>query len=262
MADNSDILSFLHDEEDIKLGERILDIAEKVQERNNVRSTSFLNPREQEITAEIISQLSGVNYISSGGHPSAERERITVFPDFLFPEHQEVPLICLKISGNFDFVSASHSDFLGAVLGLGIKRELIGDIFIYENMAQVVVDPDIKDEILLNLKRVNEVPVEVEEMDCEDIIFEEKHCKEIKSTVASLRLDAILSAGFGDSRSRSKQAIEEGRIKLNWRRAENPAAEIEIGDLISYKGRGRLKVAERTGISNSGRIKLILERIT
>lgn len=262
MPEEYDILSFINDENELELGRRILDLVEIVEERKTSRSTHFLNPREKNISEEILSQLTGVNFKSSGGHPDAERERILIFPDFLFPEHQEVPLTCLKISGNFDFVSVDHSDFLGAILGLGIKRELVGDILIYGDMAQVVITPELEREIFKNLDAVNEVPVEIEKINCNDIVFEESSRKEIKATVASLRLDAVLSAGFGDSRSRSKRSINQGKVKLNWRQTSDPAAEIDVGDLISFRGRGRLKVAEKRGISNSGRIKLLLERIT
>ncbi len=262
MPEEYEILSFLKDEEDLELGKRILDLVGTVEDRKSSQSTHFLNPREKSISEKILSQLSGINFKSSGGHFDAERQRILIFPDFLFPEHQEVPITCLKISGNFEFVNVDHSDFLGAILGLGIKRKFVGDIFIYGDIAQVVIAPELEKEILTNLTTVNEVPVEIEKMKCEDIVFEESYRKEIKATVASMRLDAVLSAGFGDSRSKSKRTIKQGNVKLNWRQTSSPSTEVEIGDLLSLRGRGRLKVAEQRGISNSGRIKLLLERIT
>ncbi len=262
MSSEKKLLSHLQREEDIKLGERILDLAGRVQERNNKHTTKFLNPRETKIAEKILAQLADINYLSAGGHDKAERKRVIIFPAYLFPEHQNVPLSCFKIKGNFDFVNIGHGDFLGALTGLGIKREMIGDIILYRDTAQVVAAPEVEKEILYNLEKVNEVPVEVEKMECDEIIFEEKHRKEIKTSVASQRLDAVLSAGFGDSRSDSKAAIEEGRIKLNWVREKNPAAEVSVGDLISVKGRGRLKIVKKRGISNSGRIKLQIDRIT
>ncbi len=262
MADNQDILSFLSRDEEIFLGERILDLAESVRNKDSREVTSFLNPREQEIAGNILHQLADVNFLSEGGHPRAERKRFLIFPDYLFPGHQEVPLNCLKIEGNFEFVNVEHGDFLGAIMALGIKRKMLGDIFLYGNTAQVIIAPEIAEEIQFHLGRVGEVPVEVEPMDCKDIIFEEKHRKQIEATVASLRLDAVISAGFGEARSRSKAAVEAGKIKLNWREEMDPAAEVEVEDIISFRGRGRLKIAEKRGISNSGRIKLLLERIT
>ncbi len=262
MAADNNMLSFLTREEDREFGSRLLDLAEIVRTRDSSRATEFIDPHQKKIAADILKQLAGINYLISGGYEQAERQRILIFPDYLFPDHQEVPLSCLKISGNFEFISVSHRDFLGALLGLGIKRDYIGDILVHENYAQAVLVPEILPEVKLNLTRVNEVPVELKEISCEDLIFRPRSVKEILATVASLRLDAVISAGFGDSRTKSSSLISGGQVKLNWKPVSDPAAEVEIGDVISIRGRGRLIVAEDRGISNSGRIKLTIERVT
>ncbi|MGM0414609.1 MAG: RNA-binding protein [Bacillota bacterium] len=262
MEYNDNILSFLKDEDDRALGERILDKVELVKERKNKEVTKFLNPYQIKITKKILEQITDINYKFDGGYNKAERKRVLIFPDYLFPDHQIVPLSFYKIEGNFDFVNISHRDFLGALLGLGVKRDYIGDIILLESSAQVIIGSEIKDEIELNLNNVNEVPVNIREIDRQEIKFKPEHRKEILATVASMRLDAIVSAGFGESRSRSSQYITSGKIKLNWKEINNVSAEVEIGDMISFKGRGRLYVADNRGKSNRDRIKLKLERIT
>jgi RNA-binding protein YlmH len=77
-----------------------------------------------------------------------------------------------------------------------------------------------------------------------------------------MRLDSVASSGFGDSRNKMSRDIENEKVKLNWKIESDPAAEVEIGDLISVRGRGRVKVEEQRGISNKGRIKLTLKRLT
>ena len=77
-----------------------------------------------------------------------------------------------------------------------------------------------------------------------------------------MRLDAVASAGFGDSRNKISDEIKNERVKLNWRMENDPAQDIEVNDMISLRGRGRVEVVERTGLSNRGRIKLILNRYT
>jgi len=262
MEHNDNILSFLKDKADRDLGKRILDEVELVKERKKKEVTKFLNPYQIKITRKVLEQISDINYKFDGGYNRAERKRILIFPDYLFPDHQVVPLSFYKIEGNFDFVNISHRDFLGALLGLGIRRDYIGDIILLESSAQVIVGSEIKDEIELNLNNVNEVPVNIKEINREDIKFKPENRKEILATVASMRLDAIVSAGFGESRSRSSQLITSGKIKLNWKEVNNVSAEVEIGDMVSFKGRGRLYVAENRGRSNRDRIKLKLERIT
>ena len=262
MEYNDDILSFLNDQEDRDLGEIILDKIDIVKERNQQVATKFLNPYQKKIARKILEQISEINYKIDGGYSKAERKRILIFPDYLFPDHQIVPLAFYKIEGNFNFVNVSHRDFLGAILGLGIKRDYVGDIILLDDLAQIIVGSEIKDEIELNLSSVNEVPIKTSKIDREDIKFKPENHKEILATVASMRLDAIISAGFGESRSRSSQYINSGKIKLNWKEVNNVSADVEVGDMISFKGRGRLHVAESRGKSNRGRIKLKLERIT
>jgi len=262
MVYNDDILSFLNDQDDRDLGERILDKIDLVKERNQQIATKFLNPHQQKIAKKILEQISEINYKIDGGYSKAERKRILIFPDYLFPDHQTVPLAFYQIEGNFDFVNLSHRDFLGSIMGLGVQRDYVGDIIIFDDFAQVIVGSEITDEIELNLSSVNEVPIKTSKIDRDDIKFKPENHKEILATVASMRLDAIISAGFGESRSRSSQYITSGKIKLNWKEVDDVSADVEVGDMISFKGRGRLHVAKNRGKSNRGRIKLKLKRIT
>jgi len=260
--DKEKLLSHLHREEDRILGGSILDKIELVIKRKNEETTNFLDPYEREITINLCKQFYDINYLEDGGYKKAERQRINIFPEYLFVDHIDSPVSILKIEGNFDFCPVNHRDYLGAVMGLGIKRKMIGDLLVLDDFAQLVVGDEIKDFLLLKLKRVNEVPVSVSEIKRDDLVFPTDNAKVIKATVASMRLDAIASAGFGDSRNRISRKIKNEKIKLNWKPENNPAQTIELNDLISFKGRGRVKVVEENGHSHRGRIKLTLKRYT
>ncbi len=262
MLDKEKLLSHLHHEPDRVLGDKIIDKIELVLKRNTEQFTDFLNPHQREIAANIIKQVNKINYLQHGGYERAERKRIGIFPDFLFPEHIEVPVSVLKVNGNFNFQSLSHKDFLGAIMALGVKRKKIGDLLVLNEFAQVVVGDEIKEFINLKLKNVHEVPVEITEIDVEDIEIPTKNTKEIKATVPSMRLDAVASAGFGDSRNKIKRKIKNEKVKLNWKVEKDPAQEIEIDDLISIRKKGRVKVVKDRGLSNRDRIKLLLHRYT
>ncbi len=262
MLDSENFLSHLTEEEDRLLGGYILDQIEIVLKRKQEQFTNFLNPYQRKIARGLLEQIYEINYLEEGGYRQAERKRIVVFPEYLFPDHIESSISILKISGNFTFQSLTHKDFLGALTGLGLKRERIGDILVLNDRAQVIVAVENKDDIILHLNRVHEVPVEVEEIDAEQLIIPEQSSKDIKTTVASMRLDAVASAGFGDSRSKIARDIKNGRVKLNWKTEENPSSGVEIGDLISIRKRGRVEVVENRGKSNRGRIKLLLKRYT
>lgn len=260
MIDRERLTSHLHREEDRALLGHILDKVEVVLKRKSKELTNFLNPYESEIAAGVLKQISEINFRLDGGYAAAERKRISIFPDFIFPDHVENPVSILKIEGNFKFQSVSHRDFLGALLGTGIKREKVGDILVTDKFAQVVVAAELKDFIILNLDKVHEVPVEVVEISPDDLVIPHIQIKEIKATVPSMRLDAVASAGFGDSRSKISREIQSEKVKINYQPVNDPSARVEVGDIISIRGRGRIKVAEISGVSNRDRIKLLIHR--
>ena len=262
MKNKDKYLSHLNREEDQQLAGFILDQIEIVKKRKTEQFTDFLNPHQRKISREIIEQFQEINYLEDGGFQQAERQRMGIFPDYLFPEHVNTPLVILEISGNFSFKNVRHNDFLGAIMGLGLKRKKIGDILVLEEKTQVIVAEEVRDVLLFKLERVNEVPVEVVEIDRDEIIVPTKNTKDIKATVASMRLDAVASAGFGDSRSKISRDIKNKKVKLNWKPESDPAQDVSVGDIISIRRRGRVEVAQRRGVSNRGRIKLLLKRYT
>jgi len=262
MIDKETLLYHLNREKDRVLGDKILDKVELVLKRNKEKFSDFLNPHQRKVALNVIKQINKINYTEDGGYERAERKRIAIFPDFLFPEHIEIPLSILKIEGNFNFQSVSHRDFLGAIMGPGIKRKKIGDILVCDDFAQIIACKEIKKIISLKLNRVHEVPVQITEINREDIIIPTQNTKEIMATVASMRLDAVASAGFGDSRNKMSRKIKNKKVKLNYKIEDDPAQDVEINDLISIKRRGRVEIVKKRGISNRGRIKLLLNRYT
>ena len=83
----------------------------------------------------------------------------------------------------------------------------------------------------------------IEEISLSDIAPRQEKVKEIKTTVASLRLDAIVSSGFGISRTKAADAIKGERVQVNWQPAKGPSQEVRQGDVISLRGKGRMELA-------------------
>src|SRR6056297_1545715 len=262
MFDKEKLLSHLHREDDRKLGDFILDKLEKVLERKSIERTNFLNPYQRKVALGLIEQINGVNHLTEGGYKKAERQRVVLFPDYLFPDHIDSSISIIKVEGNFNFKEVTHKDFLGAILGLGIKREMVGDILVHDDYAQMIIAKEVFDFVKLNFKKVNEVPIEVIKIEKDDLVIPTRHTKEIPTTVASMRLDAVASSGFGDSRNKISRDIKNNRVKLNYKVVNDPASEVEVEDLISIRNRGRVEIAERRGLSNRDRIKLLLKRYT
>lgn len=107
---------------------RIIDQAEQSLRTWEVVVTDFLSPR---VLAEVqlrFRRLTELVFISWGGYPQAERQRLAIARAEIPLDVSQVNLAALDIAGNFLFDTASHRDFLGAILGTGIVREKVGDI--------------------------------------------------------------------------------------------------------------------------------------
>ena len=100
---------------------------------------------------------------------------------------------------------------------------------------------------MTNWTHVGPHPVQVQLIDEEQLAVEPERIKEIRSTVASLRLDAVAAAGYGVSRTKLVREIKAERVKVNWQVIANPAHQVEAGDVISLRGRGRLVLHEVQG---------------
>jgi len=158
-------------------------------------------------------------------------------------------IACVNISGMFAFDPASHPDFLGAVLGAGVKREKIGDILVNsssEGGAKVLATPAIAVFLTRALESVRTVKVNVELFPLSELEADQgaQMQEPMRTYEASLRLDAIASAGFRCARSKMGDDIVKGNVKLNYNVCEKKNATVGEGDMISCRGRGRVEVKE------------------
>jgi len=151
---------------------------------------------------------------------------------------------------------------LGALLGLGLNREVFGDIVLSERQdrCQVLIDSGVLEFVLANLRQVGKCPVTVKETVPRDIPPRTDRVKEIRATVASLRLDSVAAAGFGVSRTKMTAEIEAEKVKLNWQNAKSSAQTVKQGDIISALGRGRVEVSQIIGQTKKGRTSIVLKR--
>ncbi|MDA8233393.1 MAG: YlmH/Sll1252 family protein [Clostridia bacterium] len=260
MLNKQKLLSHLINQEDKLVMAKVLDKAEEVLRNHQARSTDFLDPSQQELAQGILNGLPEFNYLLTGGFPQCERRKVILCPDYLEPGDMDHGLVFLKITGNFKFQQVSHRDYLGSLLGLGIKREKIGDLFLFDQGCYAIVDNEVASYIINNLTQVHRVGVKVSPVGQDQVELPAEEVKESRTTLSSLRLDTVACAGFGVSRSQMAREIEAEKVKLNWvvnSRKEYPVKE---GDIISIRGRGRLEVAEIGGKTRKERIVVVLRR--
>ena len=124
-------------------------------------------------------------------------------------------LVAMRIISRDPNEYPGHRDYLGSILGLGINRDKLGDILVSKSSADIIVKPEIMEYIGLNLIKVGNTTVDVEEISLKELLQPERPYKEMKSTVASLRLDAVAGIAFGLSRSKMAPFIKGENIRLN-----------------------------------------------
>ncbi|MBE9044109.1 photosystem II S4 domain protein [Pleurocapsales cyanobacterium LEGE 10410] len=239
---SEDILKRVENKEEIT---RVIDQAEQAIKTWEVVVTNFLSPPVLAEVQSIFQNLTEIEALPWGGYPQAERQRVALArPDIPLNESQ-VELAALDIAGNFLFDPATHRDFLGAILGTGIVREKVGDIIVLgERGAQAIVVPEMVNFLTSALTQVRSVTVKTQQIELSELKIRPPQKKEMTTVEASMRLDAIASAGFGMSRSKMADAISRKDVRVNWKEITQSSYNVKEGDLIAVRGKGRLEVGE------------------
>jgi len=226
---------------------------------HEISVTDFFDPYQQNLINPVL-KTPGISFIWDGGYSGAERRRLVVFPDYLIPGDVDSRIRILAVKCSTRFQKLSHRDFLGSILGLGIKRGKVGDIIVTPDGCQVITDQDISGYIMENLTKVHRVGVKVEEVMRDELQLPDEKVREINAAVSSLRLDAVAAAGYGTSRSKMVLEILAEKVKVNWSVVSDSSYGVKEGDIISIRGRGRVELDKVKGETKKGRILLILKR--
>ncbi|MCG9891937.1 MAG: photosystem II S4 domain protein [Thermosynechococcaceae cyanobacterium MS004] len=241
---------------------RVLDQTDQALKTWEVVCTDFLSPPELAEAKTVLAKLTEVDCLAWGGYPQAERQRLAIARSEIPLEPAQVELTALRIAGNFLFDPATHRDFLGALLGTGLVREKVGDILVLgERGAQAIVVPELADFLEQAMTQVRTVPVKVTTIPFDELQVREPRKKELATVEASLRLDAIASAGFGMSRSKMVDLISGGEVRVNWKEISQPSHALKDGDLVAIRGKGRLTVGEIV-VTKKNRYRVQLTRLS
>ncbi len=233
-------------------------------ERKNIpASTCFLTGREQILGKRLVERLKLPNVYDFGGAPEAERRVLCYIPDYYSPEDflmgQEGPVSALRAEFS-EYDTLTHRDFLGSIMGRGLKRDVVGDLFVGKRQCDFLVLREMASYLCSHLLSVGRASVRVSEIALSELIVPPRNTKAIHDTVASLRLDSVMAAGFRIGRSKAREYISAGKTERNHMITAKADREVQEGDLISARGLGKFRVAEVKGMTKKGRISLTLER--
>ena len=226
---------------------KIIDKIKLSEKTNKLTYTNMLDPIE---FAKVINLLKQTPHIAYGGYELAERKVIFIgFEDIDFDEY----LTLIRIESSKEL---SHRNVLGSILGLGIKREMIGDIIINENVCNVIVLKEIANFIVQNLEKVGREKVEVTTKILSELIELKDNSRMMTITVASPRIDAVISACFGVSREMSAELIRKEKVFLNHAEVNSTSKQVKENDIVSVRGFGRVKIQEFSGETRKNRIRI------
>ena len=236
---------------------RLRELALRASRRGEAAFTHFMDLNQIQI-AMAAANRERVSLVLEGGYPDAER-RIGAFYDTEPPENWQWPIQPVEISWRPQFGSPEHRDLLGALMALGFERERMGDIVIAEGKAYVFAEPDMADYITRTLESAGRAAVKCRLTDGVPDLPPPKG-KVFRDTVASMRLDAVLAAGFSISRSDAAEQITRGKVFINQAQQLRGDVTVVEGDLLSLRGEGRVRVESVEGETRKGRIALKLFR--
>ena len=228
---------------------QICDRIEAVRRSGAPRFTMFCNEREQELAGAALSSAGCVSYFWDGGYEGAQRRMLCIYESGPRP----MPFVRLAIEPGPQASSLTHRDYLGALMGLKIARECIGDILCSAQGAQLVAASAAAKLILDELTEVGRCRVTVRAIDALTVP-ERKEGTERTVTLASLRLDSLLAAMLRVSRSEAVRKIVGGSVEINHMHKCDPDEPVYRGDVFSVRGHGRFELTEIGDKSRKGRI--------
>ncbi len=241
--------------------------------KGEVAISAFLSPSEQNTAQKFLKQVGAIFFLE-GGYPDSERRRVYILPDYMeYTEGADAfellsdfgfspRLSYIRVMGS-GYVTLSHRDYLGAVLGLGLTRDVIGDILLLgneEREAVIICDEVISPYILEDMTFVARDKVRAMAIHRGDFEAPKRKTQPIHDTVASERLDAVVAALCNISRDRAKELVTGGLAELDFEREERPDRALTAPCTVSLRGFGRFRVLSLGGKTKKGRLRLEAEK--
>lgn len=258
--DRANIEKIAHSPEDKVLLAKVWDKIQAGIRRDIPASTCFLSPRELEMTRYLFGDLPGLH--SFGGYEDAERKMLVYLPEYLedaYLMEEDSPIVCLRAT-YYEADTLSHRDFLGALMGAGIARETVGDICVGSGSCDFFVTAEIAPYVAQNFLSAGRTKLSIQQIPLAAVSVPEPEVKEIRDTLASLRLDSVISSGFRIGRSLAAQYVTAGKAAIDGLPCEKPDKSVAEGCKVSVRGLGKIKLATVGGQTKKGRISVTIHR--
>ncbi len=263
MYKNDLVEKYAQNPEDRLVLTRVLDKMDETARKKIHSCTHFLNENQAALAELVIKSQGNAPHCFFGGYEGALRRVLMFFPDYSPPvvptDEAASPLAvlrCLYSKAN----TPSHRDFLGALMGCGVKRETIGDILVREGSCDIIVLKEVLSFLTSNLESAGRTKLKNTVVALDQIQVPEAEFKLLKDTVASLRLDNLVSAGFSTSREKASEAVKAGRVFLNHVVCTKADKPVDEGDMIAVRGMGKFELQQVGTLTKKGRLPVEIKK--
>ena len=235
------------------LAKRLSELSERAYSRGTHEYSDFLSLSGQDVLLK--TKLSCEAELI-GGYDTAERKIACFFPkDCYYEETPPISYISITPLSQKFADKLTHRDFLGSLTGLGIRREVLGDIIISENIGYLVCKEEIAEYIEQTLIKVKHTDVKCKIVDSLPKVSVELPEPSF-AVVSSERIDSIVAAVFCISRSDSQDLFAHDKVFISGRLAQSLTASPKAGDIISVRGFGRFVYEGIERETKKGRLRV------
>lgn len=244
--------------ENSELIRRAEDLLGRCEKSGSVTMTNFLTPAESYELGQWAKLRADCTAVFSGGTGECERMAAFFLPEYMEKDWFDVSEYIRAIKLTAHFGTPVHRDYMGALLGMGIGRQWLGDIRVFGDTAYIFCLPSVEQH-LLGIEKVGRCGVTAQSVALSEVPELQRNVKELSFSVMSMRLDAVAAGMFGLSRSECARQIALGAVSVNYSVTEKTDLQIKEGDIISVRGAGKGQITGTGGLSRKGRLFVYAE---
>ena len=239
---------------------KFFDKIERVNKTNKIETTDFLNELEQNILQKVINIIQFENYEFFGGNKDSERKIIVIYPEKMKEifknnnfKYDTIISVFRILIPEIEQKNFNHSVYLGGIIKLGIKREKIGDIIVFDNGADIIVKKETEKFLYGNLKSLTRFSnADIDIIKINDIEKIDKKFQDLKIITSSLRLDNIISELAKTSRNKASEILLQERVFVNYENETKNTKQVKEKDVITIRGKGKFIIDEIMGNTKKG----------
>lgn len=234
--------------------------------RNKIVNTEFLNMHQEQLLKGKLNEIKFKNYLFNGGFNEAESKILILYPEKLNEEivirsiNEIINVIKITLPNEL-IGKYEHRDYLSSVMKLGLGRERIGDIIVYNSEAYIIVFKENAEYIKNSLQEFTRFKKsKVEIINIEQVQSKSPEFMPVEIHVSSNRLDSIVSEIARTSRNKAEELIKNERVSINCKYEYKNSKQVNVGDVIIVRGSGKYVLDDIKENIRSKRLTITLKK--